>query len=900
MRKTVFLATAILARCLFGGAFTVVSPGGATADYDTLAAARNACVQGGETIVFNQDVAESIGANFTIAVPNLTIDLNSHTLTIPAGQFFQPLNGADGLTFANGSIVSGETLLFLQGGSENVGTITFRDCRVDAVCIAYASYGTVDMYDSTVCGRLVLSQGCASGFTFNAYDCVLAPFQSATDGAGGIATGASANFFGGYSNFDPQAWVPAGYAAIAESHTVDGCACTYAVYREGSVPDTVQLISSDGTATNGYTSLGAAVSALAGGETLRLLVDIDIVEAISISHPAVTFDLDGHTLAKRVAGDFFVLDNNASGFTLRNGSAYTYNSLFNTVCAVSGLGEVYLEDLSITGQCVIYGTYGTFHLAGVVAATDYFVSQGCSAQVAVCFESGVVAPAISPTDNQQNTMYTPANVSVSGGSFTFDPSAWLADGCYAEAVQETVSGIACSYSVFSAGGDLDVASVVSSDGAAEIGYTTFAAAMESIRPGETLKLLRNWTVADDDYTLALDFGVSITVDLNGFTLSNTSGNFITLSSGAEVAFVNGSISQQNAGSVFILQNPGCSVVVSNCTVRGYCLVWGDQAGSVSLADSDTVLSYTASCNGNTTLDISGGAHYMSAFHDGAAGAATGTAICIAGGRYRLNPFSDPLVSVADGYCVKREDYSAGVLSYGYSVIASGNLSDCEARIGAMHYGTLEGAVAEALDGDSVVLLKNRSSAVRIASPADLSNVRRIALDLGGNTISAGGSMFWIEPGYAFSVSNGSFRATAGMSEVFVLFSDLSVDSSVSFARDAGVEGSLVNIPSGDISVYIDGADIDIGHLFNANWSGTLARFTGETVYRGGSILYPQSPVPQSGALEISGGWWAADPSQYVTAQDLRVRDYGENYAGAGKVLRYRVEGATDGFIVIVK
>ena len=282
----------------------------------------------------------------------------------------------------------------------------------------------------------------------------------------------------------------------------------------------------------GYETLEAAINAAQSGDTVKLMKNIAISPELTDEQKQ-----ESKLAAQLTVNTDIVLDMNGKKLSVTEGNFGKASPLLIAVTGgtvtVKGNGEINCE----AGESQVYGINvnggnliiedGTFY--GAITAVQ--VQQG-----SLIIKGGTFD--LAPTCKSMVPQYAKyivnvidsawkngtATVSISGGTFGFDPSAnpegigttYLADGYQAT---ETAEGSGF-WTITAASDAVFVAEV------GGVQYTTLAAALAAAKDGDTVKLVGNETVSA---TVAVD--KNLTLDLGGNTLTGTNCRALHITSG---------------------------------------------------------------------------------------------------------------------------------------------------------------------------------------------------------------------------------------------------------------------------------------------------------------------------------------------------------------------------------
>ena len=259
-----------------------------------------------------------------------------------------------------------------------------------------------------------------------------------------------------------------------------------------------------------YPTLSSAINAVAGtNDVVKLLQDINEPSNYYEIKDKVTIDLNGHNITGN--GAHGVFDVKLVGdLTIKGDGVVT--AVENSKYAMAVQTESTAAKVTLEG-----GTYKQ-----QITNTDcqqfdmIYAYQGNIVVKGGTFESATPAWTLNCKD--ENCKAGEADIRVAGGAFKgFDPSNNTAEG-------EGTNFMADGYCVMKSGEDTDATYTVSKAVAqvANANYTSVQAAIDVAKDGDTVKLLAN---AAEDVTVAE--GKNLTLDLNGFKLTNVKDHTIT-------------------------------------------------------------------------------------------------------------------------------------------------------------------------------------------------------------------------------------------------------------------------------------------------------------------------------------------------------------------------------------
>ena len=579
-------------------------------------------------------------------------------------------------------------------------------------------------------------------------------------------------------------------------------------------------------AAKGVTTVKDLTAALAAGGEVRLDADITSVGA-PVTVPAgvtASLDLNGHTLmvskytAKKdqvlVEGSLTLTDSVGTGkvcsdFTgtsglvvsvaggeltvaggtiTTEGMAQAGNAIYVSkggVLKMTG-GKVYADAKRGNYAIRIGGSDAVFEMTGGVAEADssttetYITAIGVSSigTVTIGGDSVVRGPmaltttsltALTVTGGSFTGEVSAPKNSISGGTFTTDVTAYLAD----ENVKICEKQADGTYQVLTAA--YAAAKIIAADGKATR-YGSFAGAVAALKDGDTLVML------DDIGTAAEPRAYGIVVTANNVTL-NMNGKVLTVGYDAAAATAAGvpgyaaGVGIVNGGSGLLTVSGDGTVDVSNYTGTDGIAVWARtgsitvQSGTFINKSNEEATVYVGTNDGSSpVLKIAGGTYKNIAegnykydesrtpltfnIYNGK----TAAALKISGGDFYGN--NDPylgddqvkgrILTYATTGVRKNDGYYRVAAGQAIQLLdANGGAKDCSTDVSKIFAG--------AADGDTLVLLKNTSVSKQ------LNVTKAVTIDLGGytltNSYAPSGKSYSLLTRAAVTMKNGTYKST---------------------------------------------------------------------------------------------------------------------------------------------
>lgn len=331
----------------------------------------------------------------------------------------------------------------------------------------------------------------------------------------------------------------------------------------------------------GYPTLGAAINAAAGTDSVvKLLQDVNDASAYWTIKDKVILDLNGHNIT--ASGQNGVFEVTASGdLTIKGNGVITAVENNKSAMAVwatspnakiSLEGGTYKQQISNTSDSqfdMIYALRGSVYIKGGT------------------FECATPAWTLNCKDEYYKS--GEASIEVSGGTFKgFDPADNKAEG-------DGTNFMAEGYYTVKGGSESDT-TYTAVKGNAQVGskcYASVQAAIDAAEKGDTVRLLAN---ATEDVTVAE--GKNLTLDLNGFKLTNVKGHTITNNGTLTVT----DSSEAKSGTVDNLTHgKGALVNAGTATLEGGTFERSNEAGRLDPYSNGGNSWYTVQNKGTMTI-----------------------------------------------------------------------------------------------------------------------------------------------------------------------------------------------------------------------------------------------------------------------------------------------------------
>lgn len=621
------------------------------------------------------------------------------------------------------------------------------------------------------------------------------------------------------------------------------CASVWAV-------DTAR-VTAPGGATADYASLQAALDACTSGETVTMLTDETMTSQVRITKD-VTLDLAGHTITMSKFTDFLAFSSNVTA-TVCGGGTVDVRTERSCITVKSGT-TVTVTNCTLKGYCMFYGDSNTSKLnvmADTVALVDYPIS-GYSAAVLNVHAGHVTV--VRGWRQGSNSLY-PANINITGGCFTRDPSfTEMLDGSVygVMGVSETRAGATFSCKVVPKGEITNRARVTKSGTSTD--YDSIQTALAACTGGETVTML-----ASEDCASYIQITKSITLDLATLTIRHLNSNTIRSDAGTTVTIANGRVVGATSQSTFAPAQ-GSVMNVTNCTATGNCLVWSSGTGKLNILP-DTFVNVTSlgSGNGHAALEVRGGYINYANLRDKNA---VGTTFQFLGGHF--NKLSTE--SLAEGCRYVFVNTTENGITFYYQVMTSEEVAaqgGIEAEIGAVGYKYIKDALQQVKGGETILMAKDVATSIQQVSKVG----SNFTFDLGGHCLSGGLDIFRVYTNSTVRLRNGTIRETEGAKSCFQMYkgATLIVESTARIEGASGKTTNCLHMPFENARVVFDGAQIATVALYS--WSSandSTIEITGDSVMTCSRFAYSGTPIRLPPRVVATGGSFAIDPTSYVT------------------------------------
>ncbi len=599
-----------------------------------------------------------------------------------------------------------------------------------------------------------------------------------------------------------------------------------------------------------YLTLDAALTAAVSGDTILLLADIVHTTGISISGKSVTFDLDVYDLTVNSAGN---------GLSVSNGTV-----------SIKGSGTFSLT--STAGNGLDVGSGGVVDITGITGSGAFNVT---GSSYGVCAYDGGTAKVTSARSTGDSGVGAYAyGAAVAGhivvtGSATADGTSGVAACAAGSGSTVSVGADATATGLYSYGARVfDGGEVIVGNDATGASYGA-----EAMHNGASVKVTRDVisTGNSDGGVHAINTGY-VNVGRN-VVASGTGSVGIDLSDGGN-ATIKGTVSAE--GTYISLQGTGTAIEGWTSTEEieeVIYLVYTDASSNKA-----RVTAINSSISPNTADFDKYPDNQQDVITTVTLGSATEVKDVTVGGA----TIGKDNYSVSGNTLTIMKTYLAqqglGILNLsvefdaGAPATLSITISDSVCQIGTTSYHTLEEALADAANGDTIMLLDDITFNSCITVSGETVNI-----DLNGNDLSVASA------GNGLDISAGALNLTGGKL-------DITADLVGVYAHDGGtavIDGTIsaatyimagttalaqsAGTADGDYLVYTDGTNTVSVKIISASISPATAEFD-------------RNPANAEGYVDITTEitWNSAWQITDVTADGTTIG--GENYIVAGNTL----------------
>lgn len=917
--------------------------------YTSLQQALTNCSDGA-IITVSKD--STVSNSLTISNKSFTLDLNGKTITLndvltinEDNLFITDSNNTKGkiiLNKENAITISTGSTFIMENGSMEDGTSDNGSLLISEGAIGLIGNGDIASIEKlSVSGTLTINENASiQSLTINKTGNVTISYGY----VGSISKNdnATLSITGGSFGSDPSSYLSDNYYSYKLNNT----------YYVDTIDNAIVSVTTNST-TSYYHSLKDAIEGVSNNSTIKLLKDSTNEVGGSITESNVILDLNGKSISLITnsisieGGSLTVKDssdersgsitstvnileakNNAT-LTVNNGSYESNRDVVyasgSTVTINDGtyLTTGYNKNNATTDTTVVACVYGE-HNANITINNGVYKIKG-NYNFVRCVN-------ISNSNENEKKTYTNTNLTINGGTFTSENTAFFIYGGYAKSINITGGRFACLSSnttsnAASTNQEISTTSTqvnitggkfrtkVTTNNYIKSGYTisantdsdndiykwivgpsnqvvatlthsktttnyyTLDSAISGANTGDTVTLQQ-----PSSRTTTTNINKSITFDLGNTTMdSSVAGSTLTIMSNSVVTLKNGYLHEasgldgngSSSNDYALLVNAGSAVTVGNGTD-------GSTSPNIQVDSIKTegTLNITKGAqvgdihvsNSSGTVSITGGTITGSINNNG------GT-VSITGGTFTT---FDPTSLVGEGYKVRKEKQTDG--SYHYTIISEDKalVSVTSGEETPHYYQSLRDAFGNAQDGDLITILKTFSNQDGITS-----SLKNITLDLNDidstiNSITLKNGSITVKD----SKNNGGTLNASSTSEPVDLFvldnSTITVESGTlkniqSSTTVSDIDNNVIKAKNGSIVNMNGGSLITTGNSSGGIYAqneDTTVNFSAGTIKVGASSSHSNRGISakDKATLNMTGG----------TIETLYDYDSTYNYKNGGK------------------
>jgi len=366
-------------------------------------------------------------------------------------------------------------------------------------------------------------------------------------------------------------------------------------------------------------------------------------------------------------------------------------------------------------------------------------------------------------------------------------------------------------------------------------YATLQAALNACTGGETVTMLADMTL-----NTQVKINADVTLDLDGHALVMTAySDFLSFSSNLTATICGGTVEVRTARSLITIRE-GTTVNVTNCTLKGYCMFYGDNnTGKLNvMADTVALVDYPISSYSAAVLNVHAG--HVASMRGWREGTGSFTSnIKITGGCFTRDPsFTEMLDESA--YGVMGVSETQGGTTFTCKVVPKGEITN-RARVTkngtSTDYDSIQTALAACTGGETVTMLASEhcASYIQIKKSIVLDLATLTIRHLTSNSIrSDSGTIVTIQNGRVVGATSQSTFAPA-QGSVMNVTNCTATGNCLVWSSGTGklniLPDSFVNVKylgsgNGNASLEVRGGHINYTSLRDKNAVGTTFQFFG--------------------------------------------------------------------------
>ncbi len=379
---------------------------------------------------------------------------------------------------------------------------------------------------------------------------------------------------------------------------------------------------------------------------------------------------------------------------------------------------------------------------------------------------------------------------------------------------------------------------VTAPGGATADYATLQSALNACTGGETVTMLTDATL-----TSQVKINADVTLDLDGHTITMTAySDFIAFSSNLTATICGGTVEVRTARSLITVKE-GTTVNVTNCTLKGYCMFYGDNnTGKLNvMADTVALVDYPISGYSAAVLNVHAG--HVASVRGWREGKGTFTSnIKITGGCFTRDPsFTEMLDESVYGVIGVSETLDG--TTFTCKVVPKGEITNLNlARVTtsggvSTDYATLQAAFDACAGGETVTMLASVDSAsyiqIKKSITFDLAGLtfrhlssNSIRSDSGTTVTIQNGKVIGASAQSTFAPSPGSVMNVTNCTATGNCLVWSSGTGKLNILSDSFVNVKNLGSGNGNAALEVRGGHINYTNLRDKNVVGTTFQFFG--------------------------------------------------------------------------
>ena len=380
---------------------------------------------------------------------------------------------------------------------------------------------------------------------------------------------------------------------------------------------------------------------------------------------------------------------------------------------------------------------------------------------------------------------------------------------------------------------------VTAPGGATADYASLQAALDACTGGETVTMLTDATL-----TSQVKINADVTLDLDGHTITMTAlSDFLNFSSNLTATICGGGTVEVRTARSLITVKEGTTVNVTNCTLKGYCMFYGDNnTGKLNvMADTVALVDYPISSYSAAVLNVHAG--HVASVRGWREGKGTFTSnIKITGGCLTRDPSFTEMLDESV-YGVKGVSETREGTTFTCKVVPKGEITNLNlARVTtsggvSTDYATLQAAFDACAGGETVTMLASVDSAsyiqIKKSITFDLAGLtfrhlssNSIRSDSGTTVTIQNGKVIGASAQSTFAPSPGSVMNVTNCTATGNCLVWSSGTGKLNILSDSFVNVKNLGSGNGNAALEVRGGHINYTNLRDKNVVGTTFQFFG--------------------------------------------------------------------------